>query len=165
MPAANFRDFAPSSLRPPRPPPRRLSVTKVLRASNFRYNSVLGDRTPLHLRPCARMSLGARRRMVLTALKNIEKLLDPGLSETALKKCRARRPSDAKNLVTTARATTSRTFAQPLATILPSSPKFRINISHQGAEVRSRKLKTTVEDSLILRPRLAIISIHDFNKF
>lgn len=77
--------------------PEGLSMTKVLRALNFRYNSVLRDRTPLHLRPRARMSRGTGwcwRRW------KISKNCRTRCSGATLKKCRARRPSDAKNLVT-----------------------------------------------------------------
>lgn len=65
-----------NSLHPPSP--EGLSMTKVLRASNFRYNSVLSEIERHFIFVDARGWAEERDGgMVLTALKNIEKLPDP----------------------------------------------------------------------------------------
>lgn len=131
----------------PQPSPERLSVTKVLRASNFRCNSVRGSNATSSSSMRADEPRNGKRGMVLTVLKNIEKLPDPVLGnyhEKVSNESTIWRQKSCNN----GRATTSRTSAERLATILPSSPKFRINISHA-----SRKLKTTAEDCHTVRPR------------
>lgn len=135
---SRFSSFAP------RPSPQGLSETKVLRASNFRYNSVLGDRTPLHLRPWAGMNRGAKvRGMVLTALKNIEKLPD-SVSGNYVEKVSSASTIWRQKSCNNSRAMTSRTSmgvaCDDLAVVTEILDKYQLC---QGA---SRKLKAIIED-------------------
>jgi len=79
-------------------------------------------------------------------------------SKTTLKKCRAHRPSDAKNLVTTI----DRRHWELPRSGLPSLLKFRVNISRQGAKVSEENWKQPsrrVLSSCILSSRLYLYTI------